>query len=686
MAFTFGGNIATKLKNVSIPKHDCLLKDHWKQGEKYFLFLTEFVLPKFNLDFLVKDIEASDIQSYCIVASVNIKQIEDDSTTNLLTMESQWRDFLEMNGKRVDAIVALGSALRILNKSADVNWYDFIADTFFEPRYWCGKEFVNGPDCWVYVAADTSTLYPLKCKNDPVNWTTRFFRAQLKRIQKDNLTSDSLDMRDYKIISPKTKEESSECLKKLINSSLLAIDIETDGFHFIRNRIGTLQLSNDGEISYFFDYSLVDKRLLNQVLKSAKRTTLANGKFDTKFLWQNGVSKDWHQTDDIVLLSHAMHSERPKGLKPAAIFWCGKFTGYDLELESIKKSLKVNNYLQIPLKQLEKYSALDVIVTWRVQKALDKHVKYLDKHIPNEKIPEWTIERWYRDVMVPNVNEVTEVEFEGVYFDINQFDKSEQEIRNKIAELKKELSSLWGVPETFQFESTKELGELFEKLGWPKIEESKAGGFKTSDAVLTEYESQGKPGIKTLKDLRSYSIGLNTFITGWKQFIVEHEDGTYRIHPNCNCFGTSSFRHSMKEPNFQQMPSGAVIASAIKKLFSVPQNDKSKWLLVEADFSSLQMRNAMCDEGLNPRGVDQISFDLYGPSGNQDAHSTTGFSVFSESRNQQIIEIENENGKKIIFLPEQKIKIRRVNLSGEFEEIVIKGDHFIESDEFLEYV
>jgi DNA polymerase I-like protein with 3'-5' exonuclease and polymerase domains len=332
---------------------------------------------------------------------------------------------------------------------------------------------------------------------------------------------------------------------------------------------------------------------------------------------------------------------------------------------------------------LEKYSALDTIVTWRVFKALEKKVKWIDKHFPNEKVPEWTIERWYKDVMIPNVQMISEVEFTGIYFDKDQFDISEQKIKEKIAEYKKELSKLWNVPETFEFESTKKLGELFKKMGWPLIAESKMKTFKTSDVVLTEYESQGKPGIKTLKNLRSYSVGLNTFITGWKKYLIQHEDGTWRIHPNCNCFGTKSYRHSMLEPNFQQLPSGTVMAEWIKRLFSVPDNDKKNWLLVEADYASLQMRLAMQDEGLNLRGVDQISFDLYGPKGMKDAHSMTGFNVFFKPLNQKIIEIEDESGKKIIFLPEQKIKIKRKNLSGELEELTIKGEQFIESDEFI---
>lgn len=98
------------------------------------------------------------------------------------------------------------------------------------------------------------------------------------------------------------------------------------------------------------------------------------------------------------------------------------------------------------------------------------------------------------------------------------------------------------------------------------------------------------------------------------------------------------------------------------------------------------MRLGFQDEGFDKTGVDKNGHILYGPSGNNDAHSMTGFNVFCEPLGQQIIDIVDDSGKKISFLPEQKIKIKRKNLSGEFEEMTIKGDQFTEYDEWVNYV
>ena len=689
MAFQFGAiKVTQKISNQSIQKFDSLLKENFKPNEKYILVLTDSIYDKHYVNLLAKDIEKAGIQSYNIVSAITVKQLKNDSTEELLTLESNWRSYLTFNDVRAHAIIALGATCRIMNKSADVIWQDFIDDKFNPSRYFCGSQFVNGPDLWVYPAADCEHLYPIKGGSNPSNWTTKFFRAQLIKILNDNMGLDSLDMRDYKIHVATNQDDANNYLRLLVNSELIAVDTETNGFNPWINDLGYIQLSNDGENAYVFDWTLINKRLLKQIFITAKRLTFANAKFDMKFLWKNGIT-GWEFTDDVGLLSHAINSNRTKGLKSLAIFYCGKFVGYDLKLDETRKRLKINNYLQIPKEIMEEYAGLDPIVTWRVQKALDDHVRWLDKNIPNEKVPEWIIERWYKDVMVPNANIVAKVEFEGVYFNKEQFDKSEEAIVEKINDCKKKLSKLWNIDETFEFESTKKLGNLFQKMGWPCIETAKSGEYKTSDEVLTEYERLKKPGIKEMKDLRSYNVALNTFIKGWKEFLIQHPDGSWRIHPNCNVFGTESYRHAMKNPNFQQIPSGSVIASLIKKLFTIPPNitDEigSDWLLVDCDFTSLQMILAFADCGLNKKGIDQIAYDIYGETGHQDAHSATAFNTFCFPTHLPIIEIEDENGKKIFFGEDQKIKIKRLGLIDDDEEKVIKGKEFQCDDIFLEY-
>lgn len=112
----------------------------------------------------------------------------------------------------------------------------------------------------------------------------------------------------------------------------------------------------------------------------------------------------------------------------------------------------------------------------------------------------------------------------------------------------------------------------------------------------------------------------------------------------------------------------------------------SDWLLVDADFRSLQMCLAMADCGLNDEGIDQVCYDIYGPGGSNDAHSVTGFNTFISPIHGKIIEIEDiDTGKKTVFGHEQKIKIKRKNLIGDLEDKVILGKEFAEDDIFVSY-
>lgn len=106
---------------------------------------------------------------------------------------------------------------------------------------------------------------------------------------------------------------------------------------------------------------------------------------------------------------------------------------------------------------------------------------------------------------------------------------------------------------------------------------------------------------------------------------------------------------------------------------------------MQTDFRSLQMALAMADCALNKNGIDKVCYDIYGPGGSNDAHSVTGFNTFIAPINTQIIEIEDENGKKIIFGENQKIKIKRKNKNNDFEDIEILGKEFKADDIFVSY-
>ena len=130
------------------------------------------------------------------------------------------------------------------------------------------------------------------------------------------------------------------------------------------------------------------------------------------------------------------------------------------------------------------------------------------------------------------------------------------------------------------------------------------------------------------------------------------------------------------------------------------QEKYSDYLLVDADFRSLQMCLAMADEGLNANGIDKVSYDIYQDEamtlrssgvelkdidwskmkmGNNDAHSVTATNVFIKPTGKMIIDIvDNDTGEKFSFGEDQTIKIKR---NG--QDMEIKGKDFKEDDVFV---
>ena len=567
-----------KIKNLNVEqKSSSLLYEHFDEtASNYFLFLIDHSSPnKKAIEQLKKDIAVVGINSYCIVSCVTIDNSDKklDTTKELLAFESDWRKYLKFCGVECLAIVAFGRAIRVLNKSADIGYYDFIDDKFSKPRYYCGSKYVGGPDRWIYPVSPIDYIYPFNMvgKSDFVCYHTRFFRKQISRLMSDDFSLNELDTRDIVIHDCSDEQNIDAALEALDNAELLALDTETSGFSQYFDKLGTVQLCADGSNSYYFEWTTLQnhRRKLTMVLKHAKRLTLANAKFDITFLYQNGI-KNVFATDDTTLLSWAINSARPKGLKPGTWFWCGNFGGYDDKLDTIKKKLKVDNYLQIPKSTLMEYAAIDPAVTWRQQVALDEWCHFLDKTIPNEKIPEWTIYRFYKEIMIPNARVMTMVQLNGSFFSRKKIAEQAKAIDTIIDEERSNLAQIWKVDKNFEFSSTDKLGKLFEKMGWPEIERNKKGVYSTSDPVLQEYERLGMPGIKNLKRFRSFMVARNTFVKGWSSFIVNHEDGTERVHPVMNLFGVVSFRHACNDPNFQQIPSAKEIAHLIKQFFVAP--------------------------------------------------------------------------------------------------------------------
>ena len=381
-----------------------------------------------------------------------------------------------------------------------------------------------------------------------------------------------------------------DILISLLGSDILAWDTETTNLSWFMGKLVCLTFCNDGKKGYYVPWKHIEQNDENQLLLLAvfytcNRMVGANIKFDLHFLWKNLPGFDIFRVkriDDVGQLSHAINSNRTKGLKPLTYFYT-PFGGYDNELDTFRAQTGVSNYAQIPANILSKYATIDAIVTYRIYIALRKHVQWIDQNFPNEKPINWTIEKWYDEFMMTVYPYFIRMEHRGMRIDKDYLDDVRSRLKKRIPEVTKKLCELWNVPEDFKFGSTVELGRQIQKMEWPAVELSKRGEYATSDDCIQEWKRQNRPGIKELIELRELNSFLGTFVgepsetgrqedaTGWEQFIVYHpEDDSWRIHQEYIIMGTETFRCIGKNPNLQNVPAHSKLSDEVKRAIFVP--------------------------------------------------------------------------------------------------------------------
>lgn len=583
MAFTFG-NISSSTKPTQIDKiitEKSLILDNVIENEPFYIFLLDG-RPRIDIQMAIKKaIAEAGINSYILISAINCKFDRHDVKSIgdfFISNKSDWTKYLNYKNMHCSGIMAFGAALYGIIKSTDIMVDMFYADKFIRPYFYLGSGFCGDYDTFVVPVDYTEDLYPNTYEQGSnVNWKTRFFFKQLRVLKDPNKWIPDMRPLNHHIVN--TKEEFDQILKDNMNAEAVAYDTETTGLDTTRDKVVCLTITWNGQDGYFVPWNIVNKRLLVQNIESCKHRITQNGKFDCKIMWTNGLPfGSVEPTDDTGQLAHAIHSDRKHGLKPLALFHT-YFGGYDLELDKFKKQTKIERYDKIPTEILSKYAINDALSTWRVYYAMIDLVREIDKKYPNEKMPEWTIEKWYRDIMMAVYPDFIEMEARGFYVDVEEQKKSQDFIKQEIKTIKEKLATAWNIDaNTFEFGSPKALGKLFESLGWPCIERAKDGTYATSDSVLSEYERLGLPGIKDFKTLRSDNVFLHTYLgeeeddgLGWNAYIRKEADGQHMIHCNFIVNGTTSYRNKGTEPNLQQIPVHHKNAKYVMKMITTPQ-------------------------------------------------------------------------------------------------------------------
>ena len=191
------------------------------------------------------------------------------------------------------------------------------------------------------------------------------------------------------------------------------------------------------------------------------------------------------------------------------------------------------------------------------------------------------LEALFRDVEIPLIGVLVDMEWEGIGIDAAHFARVTTEMRGELAQLERAIHREAGLD--FNLNSTPQLRHvLFEKLQLPVLKKGKTGPSTDAD-VLEELAAMGHAVPRLLLEYREVSKLLTTYLETLPQQ-VNPETG--RIHTSFNQIGAATGRLSSPDPNLQNIPVRSARGEAIRRGF-VPRPGHR---FIVADYSQIELR------------------------------------------------------------------------------------------------
>ncbi|MGN8520253.1 DNA polymerase I [Helicobacter pylori] len=181
-----------------------------------------------------------------------------------------------------------------------------------------------------------------------------------------------------------------------------------------------------------------------------------------------------------------------------------------------------------------------------------------------------------REVETPFMKVLMGMEFQGFKIDAPYFKRLEQEFKDELKVLERQILDLIGVD--FNLNSPKQLSEiLYEKLGLPK-NKSHSTDEKSLLKILDKH-----PSIALILEYRELNKLFNTYTTP----LLRLKDKDDKIHTTFIQTGTATGRLSSHSPNLQNIPVRSSKGLLIRKGFIASSKE---YCLLGVDYSQIELR------------------------------------------------------------------------------------------------
>ncbi len=382
-----------------------------------------------------------------------------------------------------------------------------------------------------------------------------------------------------------TTEASLQAIvRELQDAPMIAFDVETTSTDAMRaNLVGLAIAWAKGEAAYIPIGHLPDQAgpegqlpwekvrdALSAIFADANRTKVAhNANYDITVLRRHGLSIEGVDWDTMIAEWLLNPGSRNLGLKALAFTRLGVTMTEITELIGKGKSQITMD--AVPVAQVAPYAAADVDVTLRL----------VDLQAP--ELEEKGLIRLFREVEMPLVPVLVDMEMTGVALDVDLLREMSRELGQRLSALREQIFEWVGY--SFNLNSTQQLSEaLFGKLALPTagLRKTSSGHYSTAAGVLESLRGQ-HPVIELILEHRALEKLRSTYVDALPQ-MVNPETG--RLHTDYNQTGTETGRISSSNPNLQNIPIRTEEGRRIRKAFIAEPG----WLLLAADYSQVELR------------------------------------------------------------------------------------------------
>ncbi|NCF35076.1 MAG: DNA polymerase I [Gammaproteobacteria bacterium] len=370
-------------------------------------------------------------------------------------------------------------------------------------------------------------------------------------------------------------------LERLRKADSFAIDTETTSIDYMRAKLVGISLCLEAGAACYIPlchtYESAPKQLDKTLVLDALRPLLEdpaigkigqNIKYDAHVFISEGIRMRGI-AHDTMLESYVLNSTASRhNMDALAKYYLDRDT---IHYEDIAgKGAKQKTFDLIELDQASDYAAEDADITLQLHQVLSAGLREHE-----------TLEAVYRDIEMPLVDVLLDVEQNGVLIDPDMLQRQGRELDIQLQRIEQSIYEQAG--EVFNLSSPKQIQEiLFDKLELPVLRKTPKGQPSTAEDVLEELAADYEIPALILEH-RSLNKLMSTYIVKLPQ---EINANTGRVHTSYQQAVASTGRLSSTSPNLQNIPVRTAEGRRIREAFVAPSGCK----ILALDYSQIELR------------------------------------------------------------------------------------------------